>query len=1397
MGLIKDISKVINSFKTHPVFGTFDVNYDPLEFERTREDGTTIIGLCPDCRVFIGGSEVTKDIDSVTINNKMDGNECNIILQNPRGRYEISKFDLMKKWREDKDVLAAYNYTDFDRKDPLNFDKLAQKIGEGVFGPKGGKLVGESIDMIRQTESVLGSISSFFGGKPSIKGTTRMLFETKFASGLIRRVGDCVFDYRDPVYVFMKGRFSPYWYFAFSGIVKSYGDTNNYGEVSAITLKCEDVASLWKRTRFMKKGAFYGMSNMENATLNTSANSASNFYTDVSGGLSFSKMVKIVAFSYDYGLKAINSHPCYDPITKKYIDPNSDKGTYYQYMNKLRSGAKMDSNFMVTDAGMLQTFANRLGNIPLVGKIAYGTIKQSDIAYSNYNGGPNGDPLSAAASIYLQLNFIELQRFTGDDIVKNLALSARYWEFGHQVDKSFDSLRSKGTGWQNTKAFGVCGTHPALKYEFIDNFNILEGVWSQIYSAKNIDSLVMTPYDKIMEPIVGSPTERVTENSFSDKPVGTNFNLFRPRLFVLLPQRYNNNKMLESAFGAPGKIFDSDSTTIADFFKTKLKAVEYNYYTSPMGDIFIEPELYDFHPTDFSGKIEARSIVTKSENIGFKENKIAEEGNLSGTLLPVIVQDKAYFFNPDANHPFFIMEKDRIQSSFTFSPDNIVSSVEVLGGATDVGGVLDSVPLGIAQKASTALGRGSATPAVGNNMFAVGTYVANGFEAYSKTAGKTIEASSKKLTELNSTYKKYLFLDLITGNREKKLKDIVSLFITAVIELSTKVDWESNITSDIKALVARETDTEKQIDYVIEKYVSAIFTAARKDYKSLVIFDMRDKTIDEILNFSNNDYSGSTSETFNLAGDLNEAYKTARDKALGVNSTPESATSDTNIQILDELKKYENAGLFDLDSKGTESILGMNRSLVFQLLTIYEPYLITTNDIAGKMYLEVVALKDKAILPNQLRAVTIQDLKNYQRRGFYDPRTDLVRQYGYKTIEPIKNKMIRSGVESTEYAYAVFNRLLGQANKVETVIIGRPELMLNRPYYFERKDCIGLNTGYTINYKYGGDFNSNVSLTYIRKNALTYSYSLNELDVIEAGKNKYFSNEGDKYLRWNKVLQQGASTAGASMNQFISGDSTSKTTGILGNIAGDATESLINSFGPIGGIFTAHGRLGHIPFDSRGMYKNYTAASITESSSIKFDEGIAEVLTVYSNLIKENLEKRDIVTYKIITLLDKLKQLETDRENTYNEEDILQDEIALATSQTDKAILLNKYTTADEDIAMLTRTIDSIQFDITNLENERYLIYYKLYGSQVSNYFNVYKEDLNKFIHDNYKVYGDESITKSGVFFALFYNFISNLTSVKLQNPLLWDIKEEFGKTITKDNNVAYYIKRSDKTIVT
>jgi len=1265
MAIISDIDRFIKTATQSAVYGTFSQRFDPKEFERDREDGVTILDLNPDCRVFIGGAEVTSDIDGVNISSSMDGSRCTLNLNNPRGKYEISKMDLMKRWREDKDILAAYTYKELQKSDPLNYDKLAQKLGDSVLGTQGGALVGQAVDIAKQLVDTFGGLAQ---GIPQSRGVTRMLFETKFYSGIARKAGDIVFDYRDPVFVFMKGRFSPFWYFAFTGIVISYSDTDAYGESNVLTINCEDTATLWKRTKMSLKGSFFGMSNLESRISNTNTKTAASPFGDARTNITFSNMIKLVAFTYDYGYFTKNCFPERVFDLTESIGGNASMNSQ-EALDYLRKSFGMGSTFKLTDSGIVNSVLNRISKQPS-GVRSMNTIEYA-INGNSFKGGPNEKEFSAANSIYFQLNQIEypIGFFDGANISKSFDLSVRLWECQHDVDsKKVKSDKYNGTGWLDTKYFGICGNHPAMKYNFIDNFNMLPRIWSLYYryGAESINKLKLTLYDKIYETVVGSPTEVVVSGTkVSSIPSGDNLNFFRPRLFVLLPQKYAGTRKLAGGFGELGKLDSETSTNIWDYLKAGLKNIEYNFYCSPCGDVYIEPELYDMHPIEFSNQIEPRSIIQKTASIEFS-NKASlknirdtdmatslEEGASpeGGETIPVRVSSTAYFFNPKANHPFFIMEKDRLRNTHEFSADKILSMVEVKGGMTATGGVAETI-MGDSRASGfnsliTSMAEGNATKVTDSSIFVDGRYIADGFEAMTQDSGiqEEYQRNAKSYTETYEKFRQQVFVNLLS-KIEYKVRDVIKEFLNGIIDLYNDIgtdnalEWNPSMLLTIvnflkgkEDYIGQDGKLQKQVDFDSETYSRIVYDYCKDFLSSLKIQEEEPvfSIIDEqILKKSVKDFLYIATNPKQTLGTEAYVYNDFLKQKSGKSQKGEEGLYDT-FKILSE---YSKAGLFDLDggSQNKNDVMGNKRNIIYTFINLREPYDLINDSASKSLYKQAQGFKKLIFLPREMRAVTLADLVEMRKKGVYDPRTDLIRTYGFKRGEAIVNQYVKNGLEAETYAKAVFNRILGEAHSINVTFIGRPEMWLNRPYFLERKDCIGLAKQYSISYKYGSDFTSTTLLTYIRKNTLTYAYAMDGLDTIVGDHdNNYFYKQGRLYLQ----LQQAIQKAGAAGTQVMGSLVSSSIGGSAGAITGEITSGLGNDALAsinVGGLYVAPDVLGHMNYDSRGS-----------SATVVADTGATATGNIYNPLYGEKLLLDTAQSIKI--QLDLIKKGQSDIED--------------------------------------------------------------------------------------------------------------------------------------------------------
>jgi hypothetical protein len=383
------------------------------------------------------------------------------------------------------------------------------KITSAAFGKKGATAIKQGMNIAKSVNALLGG----GGGAPKVRGVTRQMFETKYFSGISKHNGDIVFDYRDPVYVFFKGRFAPLWYFGFAGIISGWDDTDAYEQTYAIKLKCEDVTSLWKRAKLSERGAMFAFSRGEDRNKSTQISSAY-AATDRGASFNFSDLIKTAVFSYDFGRFTYNCHESNPGLYNEKTGPETAGGVDFsntsEYKKKivaLQKEAFIDGGVPTVGAsGARYMFTRATGGwgIGVTGSATFGGAKKdlsgsagkvntsknaglipiSEIKYllSKTFGKDmpytlNEAPLGPSVPIYMQFNELEFPKgvlFNGANLKALLDVSVRYWEAEHTIASNLNSDASKivGTGWKDGKAFGIAGIHPALTYEFINNFNI-------------------------------------------------------------------------------------------------------------------------------------------------------------------------------------------------------------------------------------------------------------------------------------------------------------------------------------------------------------------------------------------------------------------------------------------------------------------------------------------------------------------------------------------------------------------------------------------------------------------------------------------------------------------------------------------------------------------------------------------------------------------------------------------------------------------------------------------------------------------------------------------------------------------------------------------------------------
>jgi len=1387
------------------VFGTFNVQYKPEEFERIREDGFTVMGMVPDCRVFIYGAELTKDVLDVSVNNSLEGNTCDITLTNPRGRYEITKQDLMGKWREDKDILAAYDYSQFNRMAPGLFDNFMDKITETAFGKKGATAIKQGMNIARSANSLMGS----GGGIPKVRGVTRQIFETKHYSGITKHNGDVVFDYKDPVYVFFKGRFSPLWYFGFTGIITGWDDSDAYEQTYSIKLKCEDITTLWKRSKLTEQGAMFAFSRGEDRFKGTNTGQSTN-PTQLAATFNFSDLIKVAVYSYNYGLKAYN---CHESNPGKYTNPDvgaaavagasviggtslKSGGSFKSKLKKLQDEAFIDARYMFTrsvggwgislngKSSFSGSNKGASGSSIRIGSLQNaGIIPISEITYihkKQFNTKKyklNESPLGPSAPIYFQLNEIEFPEkiaFTGDNLKSMLNVSVRYWEAEHSIASSLSSDASNitGTGWKDNKAFGIAGVHPALTYDFISNFNILDGIWQQCYkSKKEIDKVIMSPNDKIRSTVGGMPTELVRNDELSKAkldPIGTAFNFFRPRLFIILPRRFSdrNKKAGPGKFQQFENLFKESATSVYEFLKEKTKSVEYLMYASPCGDVFIEPELYDFHPLDFSSKIESKNIIVKEVPV-----KVRSYSGL--TNQPATRQSKAYMFNSYANHPFFIMEKDRMRTTQTFNHQLIHTEVTVRGGTMEGGGILEVIDEQTAE-AVTAVASGRMSRGYSmQTAFANGVYVADGFQKNfepTSAVAQTRTAYEKARIELDKT----IFMEMFSIIGSQLVSQTVKSYTNYMVA------FPDDPGAALYDLFSEESIRIKKI--VKDTLGKAVTALNDNDYLVILgdefpsLLPSYSKNMDQVLNSEFNRHQTESTKEFKTV-----SRKSVFMEKLKVNETTYSA-------------------VIDMITDGSYNPKDESFALVRDMIRLGTPSVINTVMVKPVADATIKALKEYNIRGgSQILIRNIAEEKRAAQLGIYDPRYDMVKHYGYNPKEPLKNTFIKNGSEAYDYARTVFNRLLGKAFQISMDIIGRPEFMLNRPYYCERKDSIGLLTKYSIRYQVQSAFTSSATLEYVRKNAITFNYSMGDLDPFQSSaNNKYFKAQADYYYKLNRFATNFAGRTTDAITGGVAGKNPGFGRALGAKVVGNAASKLMGSLLPAGGVFSMHDRIGHIPFDTRFSDSTTTTTALPGSlpGDTNADKSIkgSSMAALYEKTIQisQTLENRKTNEVKRDQYKTEGKQVQVD---------ILQDIKTIdEKNKTLSTLPVNQERiTLIKEIRALEISITKKQSNYKAKETEYKLALTAideanklLYGVPLDK-----RTDISNIVLATYKavrpggrITADSALYSNGLFYQLFEIYMAR--SVQLV-PDQWYIDENSKHTVKFEGlaeNITFYILR-------
>jgi hypothetical protein len=258
----------------------------------------------------------------------------------------------------------------------------------------------------------------------------------------------------------------------------------------------------------------------------------------------------------------------------------------------------------------------------------------------------------------------------------------------------------------------------------------------------------------------------------------------------------------------------------------------------------------------------------------------------------------------------------------------------------------------------------------------------------------------------------------------------------------------------------------------------------------------------------------------------------------------------------------------------------LNKALLVDFMKLFRDYALVNDNLTRTTYedyLTAFLVVSSSAKGEKVR--TIADLKRLESQGFYDPKRDIMRLYGYNPA-PVKTFLyVSNGAAGRQYAMTYLNKFLGAAFSIQADIIGRPEILLNRPHYFKKKDCIGLLTQYSMQYTYGSSFSTHIVLNYIRKNSSTYEYSLHNIDTLpinsdKKNQNSLFSQRAARYYKYLRNIKIAQNVAGTVNQTFGNVASPSAVNSVIGKVASKLVSNEM-------GLHTFNDDIGHLDFDKR------------------------------------------------------------------------------------------------------------------------------------------------------------------------------------------------------------------------
>lgn len=528
------MSRVPGTNKYEFDYGGYKTDQDPFSLKTA--DGKSFSGpqieiKSQRARVFIAGYDVTPDVMSLSTTQEREGHSsCSISLANPRNKYVVTKEDLLLYFDNTEDgitpvlknsyTLSSYRYTQAaapDRGTWKNPDSPFKDFGH----PNQVDLKNVYAHEVNNvyTQETPGNVSPEMTFK-------EMLWKVKRHSGIYKFEGDPIFDFKEPIIVFLQGRYSSFWYFGFTGFLTGYNKNFDYGGEPAI-----EITGSSRKYQFSLQTEVTSPSLSQELALegrnvnNRSDASMNNLLKNFVNGKTLKDAIinmflKFVQDDKLGGLPAIPVNywePSYVKFFEEVLRTNEDKdnyairstkqkffengfnvlqsavfGLWYKIVTHIVSPDKGRGVFEVggdtpnvlcaTEIDTKSFYKSiKIVNIPnnpdeatVVEKKDSKTTKQTETPPSKPRN--PGDPLNSNYSFILgdsiyQVNVFTVKPYTTSNVHNILdSNTVRLWESNFKYD-------SDNCKWESDQSVAAIGLHPALTEDFINKFHILPKIY--------------------------------------------------------------------------------------------------------------------------------------------------------------------------------------------------------------------------------------------------------------------------------------------------------------------------------------------------------------------------------------------------------------------------------------------------------------------------------------------------------------------------------------------------------------------------------------------------------------------------------------------------------------------------------------------------------------------------------------------------------------------------------------------------------------------------------------------------------------------------------------------------------------------------------------------------------